>query len=104
MRIFSRYVIGTTLSFALVSGVACAQNDSNTDIMACGKAQLAANKCLTEGEKATTGMFASLAAKVTTSDIGKTAAGKAAGQTASMACKSKTDVADIACKLVEKKE
>lgn len=67
-------------------------------VVACGTAQLDANKCTKDAAKATSGAFESLAAKITSGDLGKTAGDKAAGQTANLICKDKIEKAEAACK------
>ncbi len=61
-----------------------------------------ANACIKAGTEASSGLLGGLAAKITTSDMGKTASDKAAGQAASMMCKDKIEKADAACKPQEK--
>ncbi len=70
---------------------------SEQQIHDCGVAQLKANDCVKEGKKATSGLFGSLAAKVTTSDMGKTAADKGAGQAGNLLCSKDLDDANLKC-------
>ncbi len=76
---------------------ALASSTRDTNALACGYAQIKANKCIKDQSSATTGVFGSLASKVTSSDMGKTAANQASSQTANLICKSDIENAAKLC-------
>jgi hypothetical protein len=104
MNNFSKWTISVILAVVpmiFLSFSVRAQTQKETgdaSIFECGKAQIAANKCLKEGQTQTGGLFAGLASKVSASDMGKVAAEKASAQTANLVCKDKLEKAEIACK------
>ena len=87
--------------FIFLPSVSFAQSQQTTSsdkhALECGKAQIDANKCLKESKEGVSGVFGSLASKVTTQDIGKTAADKASDQAASKLCQDKSDKAQQLC-------
>lgn len=67
-------------------------------VATCGALQIQANNCKLEATKGAGGLLGSLAAKVSSSDLAKTAADKAAGAAGGQVCGSLQEKADAACK------